>query len=555
MTISYQDFNLQNIDMMFAISQQELNQGLAEYLSGLSAQVSWSYDVDDNGNLLPPADPKNPTIFFRGTLAPPPVVNGAPACWILDLSQAGAANQVCFNLTFRDGASYTNKQTGKTYVQSTGSGGSPWIIPFQVDLIKAALERQANMPQWLRDRLSILNKQYGDVFDLSQILLDLQSLALTAQSMLRHPSGINPLDWAYLVQGMNQFLGSKEGDVFTQPPAVGYAATHNGNTPAAPLPTFMPTDADFVLVPNTATPGASALVFVLMINNNAMPKAPANEFSNTCLIDDPATTPGVALIRTDHFASFLQSELQASALPTAISQYVQTFRGDGDVTWQLAQAQSLASVSLFEPSNDNNGQVLGLTMQRQNSSDVMSVAGVGTYSGTSQTDSSASVNYSSYQTAGKYNEITVSGTLSTKVSHTMTTSHGMFPSSSTWTSPMLNFAWSASYLIQPVNDSGNGGGRVQFVYQPAQSNFPSQPTTTDSGDSTGVVPPTVDMLVNNLLSRVTSELSDTFEKGIVQSIENLGTFVFPAGGTFAFRDAAINQAFALYTIIQYQNPN
>ena len=61
-----------------------------------------------------------------------------------------------------------------------------------------------------------------------------------------------------------------------------------------------------------------------MIQNNPLPVAPADQFSNVSLITDPTTTPGVVMIRGDHFLRFVQNDFDSQALATTISQYVQT---------------------------------------------------------------------------------------------------------------------------------------------------------------------------------------------------------------------------------------
>lgn len=571
MAVGLQQFDLKNVDMMFAVSQQNLNEGLAEYIAGLEATVTYGFDVDENDNLIPPADPKNPNISFSGTLVPPPVVNGSPICPIIDISGAGANNQAAFNLTFADGATYKNNQDNKQYVQGQGNqAGITWIVKFQVDLKKSQIEDQTNLPDWLKQQLSILNGDYGHVFDLQQVLLDLQSLSLTTTGTLHPPQNFNGYDWALLVQGMEQFLVSSGGDIFTTPPAVGYAVTHNGDTPSQPLPTFIPTDADFVIVPNKDTPDISVLIFVLMVNGNQMPTAPANEFSNTALISDPSTTPGVALVRSDLFTSFLHKEFQTSSIAGAVSQYITVEYGNDDFhfpTEALSPVPQLdPSKDLFTPTSQNKGQLVSFKMPTQSTSKCHQYFGAPNECYYAQTDSSLLIQYSSNNTQAietfGYSAFVVSGTLSTVISFSSSSPSG---STTDWTSPQVNFEWHATYQIQPVNDSGGGGGGVSFVYLPPtqssstssfESFFPS--TYTDlsgSGDDWGTVRPSIQNLVTSCLAPICTALPTTFEQGVVTSIKSLGNFVFPGGGTFTFSDCGVNTAFALYTTIQYQNPN
>lgn len=558
--VGMMDFNPNSIDMVFAVSQQNLNEGLAEYIAGLNARITWAFDVDEAGNLSAPKDPAAPNISFTGTLAPPPApAPGSPPIWILDLSRAGAANQVTFNLTFQDGATFVDNQLNKRFVQSTASGGPAWVVSFQVSLTAAAIADQQNVPEWLRERIGILNGNYGNVFDLTQILLDMQTLALGSDPQGTRPDGFLYYYWTLLLQGMSLFLASNSGDIFVQPASVGYVVTHNGATPAQPLPTYTPTAAEFVVVPNPSSHGAaSALVFALMIKGNPLPAAPANEFSNTVLIADPATTPGVALIRADHFLKFIQDEFTRSALASAISQYVQAIKTDAEgVSWQLARSPGAAVETAQNPSRANHQQILSYDMPEQNS-----IADNRTqwssYLATAKTTSTASVNYGGYQASQGYGIIEVSGTLSMSVGYSFTPPphHGEPGIGTAWMSPTFAWNWSVTYEIQSVNASdARSGGGVQFVLNPSVSSFPEQPVNMGGGDASWFsIEPSEQDFVTRLLAAVIKALPGAFKEAIT-SLEALGAFVFPGGGTFTFQSPAINNPYALYTIIQYQNPN
>ncbi|KAF5580886.1 uncharacterized protein FSUBG_13291 [Fusarium subglutinans] len=255
------DFTPADIDMIFAVSQENLNQGLT----------------------------------------PMPTASGPPT-WIVDLSQSGTATQVTFNITFADGATFNNNQLGRTFTQSVASGGPQWVVPYQVDLTIAKIDNLKGIPQWLKDRFAALNDDYGEVFDLSQVLLDLTTLAFQTGST---SPGIDLYDWYLILQGTLAYLQTNHGDVYTTPPSTGYAITHNGATPTQTPPTYTPTSVDFVILPNAALPGASALVFVFMINQRPFPPSPANAFVDVVLITDPAITPGVALVGAPNFVSFI----------------------------------------------------------------------------------------------------------------------------------------------------------------------------------------------------------------------------------------------------------
>jgi hypothetical protein len=558
-SVGVMDFNPNSIDMVFAVSQQNLNEGLAEYIQGLNARISWGFDVDGAGNLSVAKDPAAPDISFTGTLAPPPApAPGTSPIWILDLSQSGAANQVTFNLTFQDGATFVDNQFNKRFVQSSSSGGPAWVVSFQVNLAVAAIANHQNVPEWLREQIGILNGNYGNVFDLTQILLDMQTLALGSDPQGTRPDGFLYYDWTLLLQGMSLFLASNSGNVFVQPASVGYVVTHNGAAPKRPLPTYTPTAAEFVIVPNPAAHGAaSALVFALMIQDNPLPAAPANEFSNTLLIADPATTPGIALIRADHFLKFIQDDFTASALASAISHYVESVKSDTEgVSWQLAASSQAAVATARNPSSANAQQILSFAMPEKHSS--AANIGLSTYSANSKTNSTASINYDDYRDSQGYRTIKISGTLSMSVGYSFTPPpHGGQPGIPTaWNSPTFDWNWSVTYQIQSVNASDDrSGGGVQFVLNSSASNFPEKPVNMGGGDKSWFsVSPSEQDFVTRLLAAVIKALPDAFKKDIT-SLGALGSFVFPGGGTFTFQSPAINNPYALYTVIQYQNPN
>ncbi|KAK1762824.1 hypothetical protein QBC33DRAFT_563425 [Phialemonium atrogriseum] len=171
--------------------------------------------------------------------------------------------------------------------------------------------------------------------------------------------------------------------------------------------------------------------------------------------------------------------------------------------------------------------------------------GAGTYDADSTTDSNAMVAYNNQQQGIGYRAITVSSTSSMTISWSFTppARGGEPPITSSWTSPRFDWNWSAWYAIQPVNAGDNeSGGGVQF------------PVAVGEGTSWGLVKPTYKMFVETLLAPVIKALPGAFRSKF-QSLSALGSFVFPGGGTFTFQNPAVNNAFALYTTIQYQNPN
>ena len=552
------DFSPSNIDMIFAVSQQNLNQGLAEYIDGLSTQVKWAYDVDEAGNVTAPKNPLKPDISFSGTLAPPYQPSTGAPVWIVDLSQAGAVNQVTFNLTFQDGATFVDNQSDHTFVQSAQDGGPLWVIPFQVDLKKTAIKDTSNLPDWLQKQLAVLNGNYGDVFDLSQVLLDLETLTMTADPEVTRPAGISLYEWTMVITGMKQDITDNHGEIYTTPPTAGYAVTQNGNTPSKPVPSYTPTDADFVIVPSAADyGGASALVFVLMIKGS-LPPNPASSFTNVDLITDPKATPGIALISSSHLINFMQSDFQSSAVGQAISQYVQSITSDKEgVTWKLQQLESGTTASVQTPSTSNNEEFLSFAMPTQNNDCVNDSFLEGNYLATATTNSTAMARFGNHEAKIGFDAITVGGTLSMSVGYSYTNPSSRDPTVGTaWNSPRFDWDWTAYYTIETVNASSlQSGGGVQFLLDESKSTFPTTPKDMGGGEGSWfTIQPSEQEFVNDLLSPVIKALPSTFEASFT-SLGSLGSFVFPGGGTFTFQNPAVNDVLALYTTIQYLNPN
>jgi hypothetical protein len=556
------DFSLSAVDLAFAVSQQNLNEGLAEYIRGLDAKVEWGFDVDDAGNLSTPKDLNNPNISFSGKLAPPIQPDTGARVWIVDLSKAGAANQVTFNLTFEDGATFTDHQTNRTFTQAAGVGGALWVIPFQVDLTLAALSDTSKVPDSLQERLAILTGDYGHVFDLSQVLLDLETLASTVDPKSVLPVGISLYEWTLILEGTSQYFKGHSSGIFTQEPSAGYVVTHNTKSnvsPKQPLPTYTPTAVDFVIIPSSANNGgASALVFVMMVQSAPMPSAPANAFANVTLIADPDITPGVALVSSSRFIKFIQEDFRVAGIGGAISHYVESIKSESEssgrrVSWQLsANDAQKTTTTMLTPYAANSQAFLNFTMRTKESS-FQNDSRFTSESASSTTNSGAQAGFGSWQAGVGYCAVIVSGTMSMVVKYTASTFTSPCYS---WTSPLFNWNWSANYAIKSVNASdAQSGGGVQFALQPKESCFPVAPVNAGGGEGGWFMsPPKDQVFITDILAPVIRNLPDTFQNQL-NSFSGLGNFVFPGGGTFTFQSPAVNNALCLYTKIQYQNPN
>ena len=551
------DFTPANIDMVFAISQENLNQGLAEYIQGLNASVEWAYDFDQQGNLIAPADALNPAISFSGTLAPPIAID-AQQPWIVDLSQQTTTpKQVTFNVTFADGASFNDNQRQLSFTQSAGSGKTGlWKIQFQVTLSLQTIDADASgLPDDVKAQMAALTNNYGEVFDLNQVLLDLETLIAPVNPSSVVPDGINRYDWDMLNQGMNLYLKANHGVIYTTPPSAGFAATHNGAKASTALPSFTPTSFDIVISPVPGNPGSSTLIFVFMMDGTALPQDSAASFENVTLITDPSNMPGVALVAATKVIPFLQAQFPGIGIQSLINQYAQCTTKQGqcskEPSWELTTGSAQATVSDVQPTSTNTA-FLEFCVPTQNSS--LEMTGDNTIFLVSTTDSIAKATLGGVTQLG-YTEVDVGGTFTMSAGLSGVTNRGTkIPG---WTSPNLAWTWSVPYVFQPINakDAQSGGG-IQFVRQDAKAVFPQTGTSDGGGTNWSTnASPDDQTLLTGLFGDVTNSLQASFKKGVA-TLTSVGNFVFPIGNnTFTFQDPAVNNSFALYSTIQYQNPN
>ena len=537
-SVSIQDFDLTQLDMAYAVSQANLNSGLYTYLSNLSIpEFGWGFDIQGK-QFVPPKDPAHPQYTFTGSLSAP----GDGTTPVLDMSGSGAANQVAFNVTFSS-ATFTNAITGTTYVQQDAQ----WVLPFGATLQQAALS-EAPAPQWLQKKLDGLTEVYGDVFDLYQVLIDLSGLNVGANASKIVPNEFGVVgmgDWFVMLAAMAEYIAANAQTLFPSLPSVGYAVVHDGTPPAAPLPTFTPSAAQFVIVPD-ANPNRSALVWAVMTDGAPMPTTPSEEFTSVTFFTDD-DTPGLAVLRSGNFQSFLLRELGRVNDAFGAAQYVKAVEVDGNGTWQAQTLSSPGGITLILPSADNKGQLASWTMPTQRSDAEVRFLGAPTDFYFATSDSHLTVQFAQYNVTGFYNQVTITG----KIVFSVSFASGGADSTASWTSPNFEYEWIAAFSIEP--DNGANGG-VHFVYDSDASSFPTDPTIVGSSSASGTVPPDTQDLLTHLLKDPIDQMKGNLQADVLASLGGLSDFVFPGGDTFLFQGAAVGTPFSLYMTIQYQNP-
>jgi hypothetical protein len=121
------DITLKDYDTVVAVTQDAVNEGLADFLDGLQKQVALYYAMD-NGNLVPvPED--QATVIFTGTLDYTIDDDGNPVD-IVTLYTDGSNQTIAYNITF----SNATFQVTPLGINVSQAAGGTWIIQFNVDL-------------------------------------------------------------------------------------------------------------------------------------------------------------------------------------------------------------------------------------------------------------------------------------------------------------------------------------------------------------------------------------------------------------------------------------
>jgi len=593
MSTNASDFDLSTVDMMYAVSQWNLNEGLADYITSLGgkATISWAFDYNSNNQPVPPANPAEPDYSFTGTITVPAPAGGGPQPWILDLSQAGTNNQVMFTLAFEN-ATFTNNmyRTPKVYATNPPAPApaapaqpvAQWQIPYMVQLQMVPPPATATLPAAVSKAVTPLQETYGDVFDLNQILVDLTTVLPTTNTTLATAYGFDLADWFSLVQCMGVYLAANAETIFPAPLSAAYTNVHNGSAPKTPLPTFTPTAATFVVAPNTNSPEYSALIIPMMVGGDPMPANVDLLFGNVALFSD-MNTPGIAMINGAKFTPFLTGELASSNLLTNVSvQLVPAFT-NSSYTWSTNSVAPSpgsftdinppvvlsAPLSQYQPAAScpallSWSMAPSSTSATNNDSDLMTPeinATTKSYLWAAYGQSQSTLTY--------YDQLVLAGTLVFDISYSQNLSPlgecasiaasllagpliAFLFSEGSWNSPDLVVNWNCVIDLEDVNDSGAGGGGVKFVVNQSGSSFPGTATAEGSGSSGFLA--SAPSNYASMLSATTTALEKEISSGLIATVGNLGCFVFPGGQTFTFQDPLINSFFHLFATIGYQNP-
>lgn len=514
------NITLTDYDTVVAVTQDAVNESLAEFLHAQQQQVALYYIVDSNGNYV--AVPEDQaTLIFTGTLDYVHDQNGNPVNLVTLYTEQG--NQtVAYNLTFSN-AQFKSTMFG---INVTQGAGAPWIIQFTVNLNLAPANIDNLPPNVQQAYQQYVNDLGQDAFTIQQLYTDLSFAAFAGyQNIIGMP------DLAQvLLQGMMKAylasLQSQGGLIF------GYALQ---STPKAGLPpTFAPTALDFCVTPytdgsgNHSKPGLDTLNYLLMTNKNPLPDYPPKSFGFNWVED--TSIGGAVAIRRDLFLGYVINQLNPILQPLCPNVVVSA-NGNGPSIQLQTNNNSQAFRIVNPPQAVSSGSRVASFSYASNPSEAQ---------WNSWDDSqtiTASASYSmncEIDVAG--NTITLSGQITAQGVTDIEQSGGGDTTHDTTTMPSTTFTWSVQ-LVLTADAIANG----QLDLDIANPDFDSPPSVaneseswwqqfldTASGnwsnytDNLQGIRGLVQSAINNILPQLQSAVTST------------NHFVFPGANTFVF---------------------
>ncbi len=560
--ITYKNIDLQNVDLAYIVTQDQLNTAITDWLNAILPEMSFQYMIDEDLMPQPVQNNETPDCTFDGAIAAPIDFDNGANMTIVDMSDPGGQYNVKFTLGFAglssqpDGAKFYFNHIGETvtynqydaqFKSKTMDIYSSWPVKLSVNLkIKANVAAQGTNAA-VQGALKGLQDTYGDVFSISQVLVDLSDGDEVDSGALTPPQNFNVVAWIAFVRCVQKCLQDNAATIFGgKNPTVGYAIsqTSQGETPP-----FTPTDVDVMVQTNSSTPDKGLLIFG-MVTTGMLPATWTSDFAGH---DDliPDSSEAVALAKESLITGFLQKQLAGSGYPAAISQIVIPSYAP-----KVAQIYETFSVGpLIEPApvtvsvapTVSDPTIFTANMNKGDAYDKYDDEGTSfdyTYAGTTSTSAAA---YKS-STAGWYERISISGTFKVIVVHNSSSGHGNYFSATYW------YGWNADFDFNPVADTATVQG-IGLTYNSAKSSFPTAATYEDTSTqdpgfegSSAVVKNAIRSAGDTLCSYISGPLSTA----ISNSITSMNLFVYPSAGDFNFTSAGLNGSLNLTAIFSYK---
>ncbi|SFD81354.1 hypothetical protein SAMN05518672_103321 [Chitinophaga sp. CF118] len=526
--------SLTNYDMVVAVTQNGLNESLAEYLYGLDKTVALYFNVDDNGNYIPAPDPSTANYTFTGTLDYPMGSNGSP---LVQLYTDKGNQTILYNIVFSNATFSSSVAPGFSISQPTD--GPFWVIQFAVNLATATV----NAPDAPAAVQSAVSKLNNFSYSIQQLYIDLntanydtylgiEGLTGSAENIL---AGIMKVYLASLQQSGGIIFGYTVRQVATM-----------DNTP-----TFMPTSLEFCVMPytdangNYSNPGLDTLTYLAMFNGNPLPAtAPVTLGFN--FVDDN-TVQGAMAIRQDLYANFLASELNSILSDLSPVAYV-SLSCDVAIDDQIMQlnAGSPGAFTMVTPSASNNNVVAQYTYTSPTANVTKTCFG-GDLGGTLTYTMNCSLAFNG--TAA-----TLSGAITISADSQQSDQNGGLLDLSM---PPTTYNWSVDLALQM--DLTNNG-QLDLVLQ--NENFNSEPVVQQQDQSAwnkfwGSVAGAFQEFASNLSDlRTTTQTTivDNIQPSLTIAIQSANHFVFPAGNTFVFSNPQFSATCDLVSNITFLAP-
>ncbi len=295
------EVNLKGYDIVVAVTQQSINESIANYLYQIDKQVDLYYTVDSKGELVRVASEDKASYVFTGILDYAEQ-SGKPIP-IVTLHVPGEPQMIHYNITFRK-ATFYSKTEPKFKLEQTEED-EPWVIRLRVSLAlqEAELEK---LPEKVREKIKkYVQNLSPDMFSIQQLYVDLNTAVFDEfqgmQGMTSFAQGV----FTAIIKDYIQ-IQKNQGDIL-----FGIGITH-ASSEIVPAATFLPTALNFCITPyqdstGAAKPELDTLNYLVMTQNHISPRDIPQSFDFNWVEDE--SDHGVMAIRRELIIPFITDQL------------------------------------------------------------------------------------------------------------------------------------------------------------------------------------------------------------------------------------------------------
>lgn len=537
-TVSISQITLTNYDTVVTVTQNAVNETLAEYLYALEKNVALYYNVDENGNYIPAPDPSTAYYTFTGTLDYAVDQNGNPVDIVV--LNTNMAQTVIYNITFKN-AEFKSSIPPMFDIKQV-SGGEPWVIQFEVNLTTTEVSLSV-LPTSTQTTIQNATQGLGpNAFSIQQLYLDLNTANYDTYQSITGMSSFAESIMAGIMKAYLASLQQSGGVIF------GYAVQATGSSNP---PTFLPTALEFCVTPYTdqngqhSVPGLDTLNYLVMTNYVPLPPQVPTGFGFNWVTDP--TIQGAMAVRSDLYISFLLTQLNPILNTISPVCYVKADVNQG-IDAQTMQLNAGSGGQSFSPvSPPQNGLVANYSYTAAPASDQQMGFGGGV---------SVSLSYSS-TCAVTFSgpTITLSGTSVVTADSQQSDEFGNVIDHSM---PPTTYSWSVDLLLEM---DPNNAGQLNFLMQ--NPNFDTAPTVAPVHqsawdkfwDAVGGVFQSFAKDPGDIRETVNTQVVGNIQPAISSAIKTANAFVFPGGATFLFENPGFTNTDDLAANITYNAPS